>query len=143
MEGKQGKIVPSKKKDILILLPESEISELKKNTSTYSGLQGTKIYKENLENKFANDSFFGVQKRNVREYKPILQIDDMYLYKHKSSGKFYVCSVQATNIPVYNSRDNALMFYQSFGRFLPMEYSRGFLEFSDFTTKSKFMTIIE
>ena len=67
----------------------------------------------------------------------------MYLYKHKSSGKFYVCSVQATNIPVYNSRDNALMFYQSFGRFLPMEYSRGFLEFSDFTTKSKFMAIIE
>lgn len=133
----------SKKKDLLILLPESEISELKKNTSTYSGLQGTKIYKENLENKFANDSFYGVQKRNIKEFKPLLQIDDMFLYQHKSSGKFYVCSVQAVNIPIFNSKDNALTFYQSIGRFLPIEYSKGNLGFSDYTTKAKFMRIIE
>lgn len=132
-----------KVKDTLILLPESEISELKKNTTTYSGLKGTKIWKENLENKFANDSFYGVQKRNIREYKPIFQIDDMYVYIHKSNRKKYVCSIQATNIPVFNSKDNALMFYQGFGRYLPMEYSQGYVEFSDFTTKAKFMKIIE
>lgn len=132
-----------KKKDLLLLLPKSEISELKKNTSTYTALEGTRIYKENLENQFANDSFYGIQKRNIREYKPVCKIDDMYLYLHKSSAKKYVCSIQATNIPEYSSRDNGLSFYTSFGRYLPIDYANGLLEFSDFTTKTKFMALID
>lgn len=132
-----------KKGDTLVLLPESEVSELKKKTSTYSGLEGTRIFKENIENKFANDSFYGVKKRNIREYVPLCKIDDIYIYYHKSTMKKYVCTIQAINIPEYNSKDNALAFYQSFGRFLPSEYANGLVEFSDYTTKSKFMKIIE
>lgn len=143
----EGIIKASQKKlkraDTLVLLPESEVSELKKNTSTYRGLKGTRIYKENIENQFANDSFYGIKKRNIREYKPICKIDDLYLYHHKSNHKKYVCTIQAVNIPEYNSKDNALAFYQSFGRWLPSEYATGYLEFSDFTTKAKFMKIIE
>lgn len=131
-----------KQKDLLIILPTSEISGLKKNTSTYSGLEGSKIYKENLENQFANDSFYGIQKRNIREYKPLCKIDDMYIYQHKSGAKKYVCTIQATNIPEFNSRDNGLTFYQYIGRWLPLEYAKGEVEFSDFTTKSKLMDII-
>lgn len=132
-----------KREDTLVLLPESEVSELKKKTSTYSGLEGTRIFKENIENKFANDSFYGVKKRNIREYVPLCKIDDIYIYYHKSTMKKYVCTIQAINIPEYNSKDNALAFYQSFGRYLPSEYANGFVEFSDYTTKSKFMKIIE
>lgn len=140
IKGSQKKL---KRADTLVLLPESEVSELKKNTSTYRGLKGTRIYKENIENQFANDSFYGVKKRNIREYKPLCKIDDLYLYHHKSNHKNYVCTIQAINIPEYNSKDNALAFYQSFGRYLPSEYATGNLEFSDFTTKAKFMKIIE
>ena len=140
MKGRQQKL---KRADTLVLLPESEISELKKNTSTYRGLSGTRIYKENIENKFANDSFYGIKKRNIREYIPLCKVDDLYLYRHKSNMKKYVCSIQSINIPEYNSKDNALAFYQSFGRWLPSEYASGNLEFSDFTTKAKFMKIIE
>lgn len=132
-----------KRADTLVLLPESEVSELKKNTSTYKGLEGTRIFKENIENKFANDSFYGIKKRSIREYVALCKIDDMYLYRHKSSCLFYVCSVQCTNIPEYSSKDNALAFYQSFGRYLPSEYAHGNLEFSDYTIKSKFMKVIE
>lgn len=132
-----------KRKNILVLLPESEISELKKKTSTYEGIEKTRIYRENIENKFANDSFYGVIKRNIREYIPMCKIDDFYIYRHKSTGRKYVCSINAINIPEYSSKDNALAFYQSLGRFLPMEYANGNVEFSDFTTKTKFMKIIE
>ena len=132
-----------KRNDTLVLLPESEVSQLKKNTSTYKGLVGTKIYKENIENKFANDSFYGIKKRNIREYKPLCRVDDMYLYQHKSDNKLYVCQIQSTNIPEYNSKDNALSFYQGFGRWLPLEYASGNLNFSDYTTKAKFMKLIE
>ena len=133
-----------KRNDTLVLLPESEVSDLKKNTSTYKGLVGTNIYKENIENKFANDSFYGVKKRNIREYKPLCKLDDMYLYQHKSINyELYVCQIQATNIPEYNSKDNALSFYRGFGRWLPISYAEGHLSFSDYTTKSKFMKLIE
>ena len=132
-----------KRGDNLVLLPESEVSEAKKNTSTYRGLSGTRIFKENIENKFANDSFYGVKKRNIREYKPICKIDDMYIYKHKSTLNKYICQIQAINIPEYSSKDNALAFYQEIGRWIPSEYARGVVEFSDYTTKAKFMKIIE
>lgn len=132
-----------KREDTLVLLPESEVSELKKNTSTYRGITNTRVYKENIENKFANDSFYGICKRNIREYRPICKIDDMYIYIHKSSFRKYVCTIQATNIPEYNSKDNALAFYQAFGRWFPSEYAHGEVEFSDYTTKAKFMKIIE
>lgn len=132
-----------KQKNILLMLPTSEISELKKNTSTYSALEKTKIYKENIENQFANDSFYGIKKRNIKEYRPLCKIDDMYLYIHKSTGKKYVCQIQATNIPEFKSRENGLAFYTAFGRYLPIEYAQGNVEFSDFTTKTKFMDIIE
>lgn len=132
-----------KRGSIFVMLPESEISELKKNTSTYQSLKGTRIYDENIGNKFANDSFYGIYKRNIREYIAICKVDDIYLYRHKSSGKLYACSVQALNIPEYKAKDNALAFYQAFGRYLPIEYANGNLEFSDFTVKSKFMKIIE
>lgn len=132
-----------KRKNIFVLLPESEISELKKKTSTYEAIAHSRIYKENIENKFANDSFYGIKKRPIREYNPLCKIDDMYVYKHKSNGKFYVCSINAINIPEYSSKDNALAFYQGFGRWFPAEYANGYMEFSDFTIKSKFMKVIE
>lgn len=132
-----------KRADTLVLLPESEVSELKKNTSTYRGIANTRVYKENIENKFANDSFYGICKRNIREYRPMCKIDDMYIYIHKSTARKYVCTIQATNIPEFNSKDNALAFYQAFGRWIPSEYAHGEVEFSDYTTKSKFMKIIE
>lgn len=132
-----------KSKDMLLFLPVSEISELKKNTSLYRGLEGTRIFRENLQNEFANDSFYGVEKKNIREYVPLCKIDDMYIYRHKSNFTKYVCNIQATNIPEFSSRDNALTFYQFVGRFLMLEYARGDLKFSDFTTKSKLLKIIE
>lgn len=132
-----------KTKDLLLFLPVSEISELKKNTSLYRGKEGTRIYKENLQNEFANDSFYGVEKRNIKEYKPLCKIDDMYIYIHKSNGSKYICNIQATNIPEFSSRDNALTFYQFIGRFLMLEYARGSVKFSDFTTKTKLLKIIE
>lgn len=132
-----------KRKNMFVLLPESEISELKKKTSTYEGISNSRIYKENIENKFANDSFYGIKRRNIREYAPLCKIDDMFIYRHKSSGKLYVCSINAMNIPEYSSKDNALAFYQAYGRYMPLAYAHGEIDFSDFTIKSKFMKVIE
>ena len=128
---------------MLILLPESEISELKKDTANYKMIKGTRIYEENLNNKFANDSFYGIIKRNLREYKPLVKIDNIYIYKHKAAARYYACSSQALNIQEFNSRDNGMIFYRAYGHSLLMSYSAGNLEFSDFTIKSQLLELLK
>lgn len=128
---------------MLILLPKSEISELKKQTANYKMLKGTRIYEENLNNKFANDSFYGIIKRNLREYIPACRIDDIYIYKHKSNGKYYICSSQAINIQEYTSKENGMLFYRAYGRQLLLSYAAGNVEFSDFTVKTKLMELLK
>ena len=131
-----------KKDDIFVLLPESEISDLKANTSHYKALKGSKAYDEIIGNKFANDSMYGIVKRPLREYKALCKIDDVYIYMHKSNMKKYCCFKRATNIPEYNSKENRLAFYRSFGRTLAIEYSHGDIEFSSFLAKQKILPLI-
>ncbi len=132
-----------KRDDIFLMLPESEISELKANTSHYKTLKNTKIYEEIINNKFANDSFYGiVKKKPMREYKCICVIDGIYIWTHKSTGRKYACYTQATNVPEFSSRDNGLIFYRSFGKNLMLEYAGGNLEFSCFQVKSKLLEIL-
>lgn len=131
-----------KKPGLWLNLPESEVSEAKRATANYQLINGTKIADEALSNKFAFDSFYGVKKAKLAEYIPVLQIDDIYLYRHKSSGLLYACSAQAQNIPVFSSRDNITAFLRSYGRKLMDAASQGKLEYADFITKTKLLDII-
>lgn len=130
-------------KSNFVCLPDSEVSELKKNTQFYSEILDTKIAKEALENKFAYDSFFGIKKRPLREYVGLCAIDDIYIYKHKSNGKLYACASQCLNIPTFTSKDNFSIFYRSYGSTLDVQAALGNLECSDFTIKSKLFEILK
>ena len=128
---------------LYINLPESEVSELKKQTANYQLINGTKVADEALNNAFAFDSFYGIKKRNITEYVPICQIDDIYLYRHKSKSMLYACHIQAQNIPVFSSRDNLTAFLRSYGRKLFDAASKGYLEYADFVTKMLLLDIIK
>ena len=132
-----------RKKGLYLSLPSSGVSDLKKGTVNYSLINGTKIADEALNNAFAFDSFYGVKKQNINEYVPLLQIDDIYLYKHKSNGQIYACGIQAQNIPVFSSRDNLTAFLRSYGMRLIDAASSGRMYYSDFTTKSQLLEIIK
>lgn len=136
-------IIKFKRDDIFLMLPKSEISELKAKTGHYKTLKNTKIYDEIIGNKFANDSFYGiVKKKPMREYRAICVIDGIYIWAHKSTGKKYACYIQALNIPEFTSRENGLIFYRTFGKNLMLEYASGNLEFSCFQVKSKLLEIL-
>ena len=124
-------------------LPSSAVSDLKKNTANYTLINGTKIADEALNNAFAFDSFYGIKRRNLNEYIPVVQIDDIYIYKHKTSGRLYACMSQAQNIPVFTSRDNKTAFLRAFGRKLFDAASKGFIDYSDFVTKTLLLDIIK
>lgn len=132
-----------RKEHLYISLPESNVSDAKRKTANYSLISGTKIADEALNNKFAFDSFYGVKKQNINEYVPVVQIDDIYIYKHKANGQLYACMSQAQNIPVFSSRDNMTAFLRAYGLKLMDAASKGKLYYSDFTTKTLLLEIIK
>lgn len=132
-----------RKQGLFINLPDSEVSELKAATANYQLINGTKIADEALKNTFAFDSFYGIKKCNIQEYTPILQIDDIYLYKHKSDGRLYACHSQAQNIPVFSSRDNLTAFLRAYGLKLIDAAAAGKLQYADFVIKSQLLEILK
>lgn len=132
-----------RKAGLYLSLPSCGVSDLKKDTVNYTLINGTKIADEALKNTFAFDSFYGVKKQNLIEYTPVVQIDDIYIYKHKSSGQLYACSSQAQNIPVFSSRDNLTAFLRAYGRKLMDAAAKGKIYYSDFITKTMLLEIIK
>ena len=130
-------------KSCFVCLPVSEVSDLKKQSAFYQGMEGTTEYKEAIENKFANDSFYGIKKRPLKEYTPMCMIDNIYLYKHKSTSKVYATYTTATNCPEFTSKDNFAIFYRSYGRFLDVMAATGDLEYENFTIKSELTRILK
>lgn len=128
--------------DCFVCLPESEVSQLKAQTEFYQSIKGSKTYEEAIDNKFANDSFYAIKKRPLREYIGVCMIDDIYIYKHKSNGKYYACSSQCLNIPTFSSKDNFSLFYRTYGKQFDIMASCGDLECADFTTKARLYEIL-
>lgn len=132
-----------RKPGMYLSLPSCGISDLKRDTINYTLINGTKIAAEALDNTFAFDSFHGIKKKNINEYIPVVQIDDIYIYKHKSTGRIYACMIQALNIPVFSTRDNMTGFLRGFGRKLWDALAKDFIDFSDFVVKSKLLEILK
>lgn len=132
-----------RKPGLFLNLPDSNVSEMKRNTANYTLINGTKIADEALNNAFAFDSFYGIKKCNLNEYIPVLQIDDLYIYKHKSTGTLYVCQSQAINVPTFSSRDNLTAFLRAYGNILLDAAAQGKMNYSDFVCKSKLFDILK
>ena len=139
MELKQEKF---KIKNFFICLAYSEISEMKKKTVLYQNIKGSKEYDNFIENKFSNDSFYGIRKRPLVEYTGLCQIDDIFIYKHKSKNQYYATFRSFSNPNKFTSKDNKLMFYRSYGRFLVLAASDGSLEYDSFLVKSLLQKIL-
>ena len=127
---------------IRIELPFSEVSEEKRQTALYKATEGTNFNSEALDNNFINDSFTGVKKVNINEYTPLVCIDDIYIYKHKSELNYYACSIPA-NVKKYRSVDNFLVFYKIYGFKLKMAVASDLVYFSDYSTKVDLLNILK
>lgn len=127
---------------IRIELPFSEVSEAKKNTALYQATQGSRFNEEALNNNFINDSFTGVKKVNINEYTPLVCIDDIYIYKHKSELNYYACGIPA-NVKKYRSVDNFLIFNRIYGIKLKLAIASDLMYFSDYTTKVDIMQLLK
>jgi hypothetical protein len=126
---------------IRIELPFSDVSEGKRETALYQAVQGSNYTQEALNNNFVNDSFTGVKKVNINEFTPVVAIDDIYIYRHKSESYFYACGIQA-KCKRFSSKDNFMIFYKLFGIKLKIAAADDKLFYSDYSTKVDLLTIL-
>lgn len=127
---------------IRIELPFSEVSEEKRQTALYNATKGSEFASEALDNNFINDSFAGVKKVNIQEYNPVVCVDDIYIYRHKSEAVYYACSVPAP-VKKYRSRDNYIVFFRLYGLRLKLAYGSDQLYFSDYSTKVDLLNLLK
>lgn len=121
-------------KDIYIELPESSVSDEKKDTALYRMAAGSRYADEALRNEFANDSFFNVKPQPLREYVPLCALDDIFIYRHKAQNRYYCCRSRA-NVQEYDSGDQMGAFNRIYGVRLRVAMIAGTVYYSEFTIK--------
>ena len=127
---------------IRIELPFSDVSEGKRDTALYKAVEGSNYTQEALNNNFINDSFAGVKKVNINEFMPVVAIDDIYIYRHKSESYFYACGIQA-KCKRFTSIDNFVVFYKLYGLKLKLAAADDKLFYSDYSTKVDLLNLLK
>lgn len=84
-----------KRRMLLIDLYKSKISEEKSNTALYQLTRGTEFYNMAIKNAFLNEERGRIATKPIKEYKPIVSIGEICIYKHKSNGEYYVTSFKS------------------------------------------------
>ena len=84
----------------------SPISKRKAETALYRATQGTEFYHMAIENTF-NDPLFPSCSRPLVEYKPVVNVGDICIYKHKSNGRFYVSGTHQ-KAPAFQANEQQL-----------------------------------
>ena len=130
--------------DIYIELCESEISAAKEKSVLYRNLPQDDDYKrEALYNEFSRNDFSGIRKpKNLREYRPLCNIDNIGIMTHKSRKEYY-CSAKTSNkVPSFNSKNQRGLFYRHYGCALSDAYAAGVLYCDSFLTRQNLLIIL-
>ena len=101
-EGREYLYDP-KRKMLLIDLYKSKISEEKSDTALYQLTKGTEFYEMAIRNSFINEERGRIETRPIREYKPVVSIGEITVYKHKSRKEYYVTTFKSGSPDTYTT----------------------------------------
>ncbi len=118
-----------------------EYSTKKKKTWLYRLNHGTEFEKMSVDNEFSYDSFFAVNSKKLVEYRPLVRIDNITIFKHKSiRNRYYACNARA-DCEVYFLKDTIDVFYKKYYMRLRDSVYNGNMIFSDYETKKTILDI--
>lgn len=129
------------RKYLYLNLVKSEVSELKKETALYQLSEDSNFYDQAIKNEFSNENFSGIRKQPIREYTGYIQLDDMFIYKHKTRNDYYVTYSRCKNIRKYTT-ENPYIFMRYISPELAAAYAQDRLYFESFTIKSAILPYI-
>lgn len=142
MRKKGTCIAFDKYRNILSVYPDlKEFTEAKKKTWLYRLAHGSDYVKMALENDFSYNSFWAIHQKKLVEYRPVVRVDNVTFFKHKTiKNKWYACQARA-DCEVYNKKDTIDIFYKRYYIKLRDFVYDGHMEFSDFETKKLVLDI--
>lgn len=92
----------------LYILKDSPISEKKKETSLYKLAKGTDFEDMAINNDFVDDDTSLVKQLPLKEFRPIVSVGEVCIYRHKFDRRFYVTTHFSGSPEHYNVTDRDL-----------------------------------
>lgn len=113
----------------VILLNNSPISAAKGKTALYRLTEGTDFAEMALQNEWAFDESDGTVSRPLAEYRPVVTVGEITIYKHKSRELYYASMHKLGSPPAFgNSSAEVSRFRRAFS-WLWVEYMQRNIEF--------------
>ena len=89
----------------IYLLHDSPISEEKKETALYKLTSGTMYSNMAIDNDFVYEDRGRIDSRPLIEYKALVRVGELVIYKHKTGTHYYVCLHLTGTCPTYGITD--------------------------------------
>ena len=116
----------------LVVLRDSPISERKRDTALYRLTAGTEFSDMALSNDFAYEERGAIVSRPLAEYRPLAQIGELVIYRHKSAGRFYASTHRSGTPPQFGTGTTELARFRRTYGWLWLEVLDGNMEYEDF-----------
>ena len=136
-DGKEYLYDP-KRKMLLIDLYKSQISEAKSDTALYQLTKGTEFYEMAIRNSFINEERGRIETRPIKEYRPVVSIGEITIYKHKSRREYYVTTFRSGSPDSYTTGEKDRERFRKKYLFLWQCYMRREVVFEEYMSEILF-----
>lgn len=116
---------------LLIIAQNSPISKAKQDGVLYRNA-GEEYASMAIKNEFILNDFTYITKKNLRDYKVVLNVGDLYLYKHKAYGEYYVTFTKATTSKRYTTSNADLERFKRAEWRYYLKYLDGYIYFENY-----------
>ena len=130
----------NREKGIMIVMPKSKkISSRKSETALYKLTEGSNYADMALSNKFSYNPTDNIKTQPLSEYRPVVAVGEITIYKHKNGKRYYVSEHKTGNPESYNTDEvDIKRFIAAHGRRLYRAHMNGRVLFENMTCKSLF-----
>lgn len=132
IENKQEYYI-NKERGICLIIPQSSpIAEMKKNTALYKVGGNDEYNKMALGNVFLDSQYFKAKPKPLKEYRPIVHVGELTIYKHKSNGRYYASTHTAGACPEYKPSEISLVRFKRDFAYVWLAYLRNKIDFEEY-----------
>lgn len=116
----------------IFLLDSSPIAEMKKKTVLYRLNQNSEFNNMAVNNNFGFEDLDIIRSRNLKEYKPVVNIGELTIYEHKSNGRYYVSSHFSGSVQTYTSSMTDIKRFKLYYHYLWNLYMAQMVDFEEY-----------
>ena len=140
MKLKGQEIYINRERSLSIIMPKSDkIIGRKKHTALYKLTDQSSFTDMALKNDFIYNPSDNVEPQVIKEFKPMVTVGEITIYKHKSQRLYYVSEHRSGNPPSFKTDEIELKRYlKQYGYILNRAYINNNVKFENILTKSLF-----